>query len=86
MKFRRTETGMKDDSCMADAETGATNGPIVSLHPLNVGFNEELRKYGLQSKGSQVDSWKWKSIYLLLHCQAVLRGPSHCAPSVKSVY
>jgi hypothetical protein len=32
MKFRRNGTRKRGDSCVADAETGATNGPFTSQH------------------------------------------------------
>jgi hypothetical protein len=35
MKFRRNGIRKKGDSCVADAETGQTNGPFISQHQLN---------------------------------------------------
>ena len=40
-------------------------GNRLSVHittPAEYIVYEELRKYGLRTEGSEVDSWKWKSI------------------------
>lgn len=75
MKLRRNGTRKKGHSCVADAETGENKRPVHITTPAECIFYEEPRKYGLRTEGSQVDSWKRKSIYLLLLCQAGLMWP-----------
>jgi hypothetical protein len=50
MKFRRNVTRKKGDSCVADAETGETNGPFISQHELNESHTKSSVNMGYELK------------------------------------